>query len=401
MTITREPEGAKDGQLDTLSTVLLLLVWPILILGLGYALALILTISTWLWIVVLTPIDLDWLVPLVKQASDREWWTLASTRIAGESPWVMPSALATTIGLCAAIYALPKPDRDTYARLALIAVLISSGASLWAWFSLASAFLSKNHNPVPAISTFAVATLIAILAALTGSFVRSPEARLDLLLARHDRLDSVLSRLTDPLRLIRKNRVLLRILVSLFAPAIVATAAMAPVLYADNQGGLGPFFIFNSAIGIFAWAISAAASWLVPARSRVARAITICLTLVGTAAAIVVPLLFGVQILDKFPSNPRVKMLSVIYVGWSMLIVVGNLPLTRSLLHLPRHNSPSGRLHGMVSFLMDWTAAGSVRDARIASERYNLNVVTTAIQRLNRAPRDRRRWSLKNLRNRT
>jgi hypothetical protein len=152
-------------------TALLLFLWPMLVTYFFFLVLIIVVVLDWLWSAALIPVNLDWLTPVTRGMFDSGWWTLASERVAAQSTWVLPSALATVIGICAAIYAMPNPTQAAYRELSALAMSVAALTSLWAWIAVPAIALSRN--PAPSIGGIFISLLVCVMAVESRRFLRS------------------------------------------------------------------------------------------------------------------------------------------------------------------------------------------------------------------------------------
>jgi hypothetical protein len=382
------PATTTNRSLDPTFTFFMVLIWPIVAILLVYFLLVILLMAVWLWSVV-APVDLEWLTPALEQAVDDEWWADASTRFAAASAWVMPSFLATTIGLCAAIFALPNPDQSAYSRLARIAIAIASVAALWAWASFPSAFLADDRNPVPAVSALALAAVIALLAALSGSFIRNADARVELLRSQRARLRSTVDWMTGQGWRVHRPDPWWRIALWAFVPAMLVTLVQAGIFVGVDYGIAPIYLLFNLGIGAAVWAVGLVVSWPIVARSLPMRILTQFVRPFCIVVAVVVPVVFAGQIGGWDPFRPRIALLAATYVIWSVAVVLTHTPVAyvglRKRLGVRLGSAAENNWAGV----LDWTLAASVLELRLARGRERLASLDARIEASTPAPSPR------------
>lgn len=114
--------------------------------------------------------SLDWI--------EDPFWLEISTEAVNENGWVLPAAIATILGLYAALFTLgtqrwsdAEMDRIRR-RLVWTGVVVGVLGCTWAWLGV-PALLSSN-SPMQAAAGFVGALLCALLAGEIGSFARTP-----------------------------------------------------------------------------------------------------------------------------------------------------------------------------------------------------------------------------------
>lgn len=296
-----------------------------------YSVTLLLALYSVVWTFVVAPIDTQALLDLMWAAVDTKWWTDVSIAMGEQSAWVLPSLLATVLGLGAGIYAVPRPAARR--RLGAFATVVALGASAWAWLAVPGLWL--GGDVVIVWAGLLVGATIAIVGGEAAAFV---SARL----TREQLIERISARDLDgkyygPPAWRKPQRAAWPLAVAWLAggPAFVSVVEWICFEVA-NQGGLGAFLIATFLIA----AVIVPIAWFSAqpiGRASGRRSVVGLLARLG-AAGLVLTILVATSV-RFFDVGARVSegseglaVIALAHLIWALALIVAAAPAWRSRL---------------------------------------------------------------------
>jgi hypothetical protein len=365
--LSRESPAPERGFTSETAAGVILFIWPVVLVYIILSLLFVAALLDWLWGTVLTPVSLDWLAPILKAAVDPGWWKDSAARVAAQSAWVLPSALATVIGICAAIFAMPRPDEKTVRQLSTLAMMVAFIASFWAWFASPAVLLAAD--PVPAIGGLFVGFLVCLLAGQSTSFVRNEQTKHEVQQEEVNRSRSFISWMSSN-GWRRRRFPLARVVVLALLPAAAATAMVAIAMAETNEAGIATYGLYNFLIGLVAWGGGLVAVWPRRIESGAWFLLDCGVRAFALLASFAVPLLFSLKVLGNGSDAPWEVVLGLIYLMWAAAIFACNLPtaVLRRLFRMKRRSHSSmDRARRAWSRIEGWTLNAAVNEWRLSA----------------------------------
>jgi hypothetical protein len=374
------PDGAEREQSDVhdfaagvpLARAYWIFFTPLLLVAWVGCVALLLAFYSVVWTFLLSPVDTAWLPSLFWAIANVDWWTAVAPAVASQSPWVLPSLLATTLGLCAGIYAVSRPP--AHRRLGTFAVLTAIASSTWAWMSVPALWLSDN--PVLVWAGLLVATTTAIIGGEAGAFVRTrlSKDRLIELIGSLQRRVYALAPQGWRTALAAPTAVV--VLWLLGWPVLLATIQIA-VFTLSNQAGVGIYLVLHILIA----GVVLPLAWLAgqPVLETTTRRLALGLIARGAAAFAVfaLPTWVGLRfffLASEMPPDAQVVGWApgIAYIAWGALLAASVLPAIVSVRPASGVAVAAQPSRGRVERI---TLAGAARDLALAQAIDHLRTV--------------------------